>query len=148
MSPRSVESQVLRYKYIYSMTGLVLGFLSIIGGIALFFIGVSGSISWTAKILGNESTIGDAAPGAVLFVVGLFIIIVTRYKISIEEDTKEGAKEGAKEGTKVVEGTKEDIKVDSKVNDETKEDENNIGGGGGDEDWKERKRNLRIRTLR
>jgi hypothetical protein len=62
------------------MTGLFLGLVCMIGGIALFLNGVSGSTNWTAKILGNESTITDAAPGAILFTVGLFVIIVTRYK--------------------------------------------------------------------
>ena len=76
--------QALRYKFIYSMTGLFLGLVSMLGGIALFLNGVVGSTSWTAKILGNESTITDAAPGAVLFVVGLFVIIATRYRVKID----------------------------------------------------------------
>jgi hypothetical protein len=66
------------------MTGLFLGLVSMIGGIVLFLNGVAGSTSWTAKILGNESTITDAAPGAVLFVIGLFIIIATRYRVKVD----------------------------------------------------------------
>jgi hypothetical protein len=79
-----MEEQALRYRFIYSMAGLFLGFVSMIGEIVLFLNGVAGSTNWTAKILGNESTITDAAPGAVLFVVGLFIVIVTRYKVKID----------------------------------------------------------------
>lgn len=79
------QVQALRYKFIYSMTGLFLGLVSMLGGILLFLNGVSGSTSWTAKILGNESTITDAAPGAVLFVVGLFVIITTRYRVKIDQ---------------------------------------------------------------
>jgi hypothetical protein len=78
----------LRHKFIYSMTGLVLGLLCMIGGVVMFLNGVAGSTNWTAKILGSESTITDAAPGAVLFVVGLFVVLVTRYKVTINQDTK------------------------------------------------------------
>ena len=70
----TLQCRALRYKFIYSMTGLFLGLVSMLGGIVLFLNGVAGSTSWTAKILGNESTISDAAPGAILFVVGLFVI--------------------------------------------------------------------------
>ena len=65
------------------MTGLLLGFVSMVGGIILFLHGVAGSTSWTAKILGGESTIKDAGPGAVLFVVGLFVVLITRYRVEI-----------------------------------------------------------------
>ena len=77
------HKQALRYRFLYSMTGLFLGLVSMIGGIALFLHGVTGATSWTAKILGNESTITDTAPGAVLFVTGLFVVIVTRYRVHI-----------------------------------------------------------------
>jgi len=84
MPKREFDSQALLFKFIYSMTGLFLGLFSMIGGIILFLNGITGSTSWTAKILGNESSITDAAPGAVLFVVGLFVIIATRYKVTVE----------------------------------------------------------------
>ena len=74
----------LRYKFIYSMSGLFLGLISMLGGIVLFLNGVAGSTSWTAKLLGTESSITDAGPGVVLFVVGLFVIIVTRYRVKID----------------------------------------------------------------
>ncbi len=74
-----------RYHIIYSICGLALGFVCIIGGIVLFLNGVVGSTSWTAKILGAESNISDAAPGAVLFIVGLFIILVTRFNIKVKK---------------------------------------------------------------
>lgn len=78
------QAQALRYRFIYSMTGLFLGLVGMLGGIVLFLNGVAGSTSWTAKILGNESKITDAAPGAVLFVVGLFVIIATRFRVKID----------------------------------------------------------------
>jgi hypothetical protein len=59
---REFQDEALRYKFIYSMTGLFLGLVSMIGGIVLFLNGVAGSTSWTAKILGGESNVTDAAP--------------------------------------------------------------------------------------
>ena len=71
------------HQLIYSVAGLILGFACVIGGIILFLNGVVGSTSWTAKFLGAESNISDAAPGAVLFIVGLFIVFITRYVIKV-----------------------------------------------------------------
>ena len=71
--------QVSRHQLVYSICGLVLGSLCVIGGLALFLAGVTGKMSWTAKFLGASSEILDAAPGAVLFIVGLFVVFVTRY---------------------------------------------------------------------
>ena len=67
------------FQLIYSLCGLILGLVCIIGGIILFLHGITGSTSWTAKLLGAESEISDAAPGAVLFIVGLFVVLVTRF---------------------------------------------------------------------
>ncbi len=66
---------------IYSLSGLVLGLACVLGGIVLFLRGVTGSTSWTAKFIGAESQVADAAPGVVLFIVGLFVVFVTRYKV-------------------------------------------------------------------
>ena len=70
-----------RHQLTYSILGLVLGSVCIIGGILLFLAGVTGAMSWTAGFLAASSELLDAAPGAVLFVVGLFIVFVTRYKL-------------------------------------------------------------------
>ena len=73
------------YQLIYSLSGLVLGLVCVLGGIVLFLNGVVGSTSWTAKMLGAESNVSDAAPGAVLFIVGLFIVFVTRFSIKVKK---------------------------------------------------------------
>jgi hypothetical protein len=76
----SYHLTVTRYRLVYSICGLVLGLCCIVGGVVLFLRGVAGETSWTAKILGiGQSQISDAAPGAVLFVVGLFIVLATRF---------------------------------------------------------------------
>ncbi|ENF8746773.1 hypothetical protein ABRI18_000339 [Vibrio fluvialis] len=74
------QLSLAKYELINAILGQFLGLVCILGGVALFFNGVAGSTSWTAKILGAESTITDAAPGVVLFIVGLFFVVVTRYK--------------------------------------------------------------------
>jgi len=80
--PQHLE-RLSRHELTYAIAGLVLGVVCILGGIVLFLNGVAGSTSWTAKMLGVDSTITDAAPGAVLFIVGLFVVVVTRYKLSV-----------------------------------------------------------------
>jgi hypothetical protein len=84
-------SGVIKWEYAYGMLGLVLGLSSIIGGVILGLRGVTGSTSWTAKVLGLESNVNDAAPGVVLFIVGLFWVWVTKPKVRLKDvqDMKE-----------------------------------------------------------
>ena len=70
---------------IYSLAGLVLGLACILGGIVLALHGITGSTSWTASFIGTTSEISDAGPGVVLFVVGLFIVWVTRFSIAVQK---------------------------------------------------------------
>jgi uncharacterized membrane protein (UPF0182 family) len=79
-SPSEVK-ELSFLQLIYSLCGLLLGLACILGGILLFLHGVLGSISWTTKILGASSQISDAAPGGVLFIVGVFLVFITRFKI-------------------------------------------------------------------
>lgn len=76
-----IIEKLSRDQRIYSTIGLVLGVIIILGGLILFLYGVTGKMNWTAKFLGASSEILDASPGAVLFIVGLFIIFFTRFKI-------------------------------------------------------------------
>jgi len=71
------------YQFVYSLSGLVLGLVCILGGVVLFLNGIVGTTSWTARLLGAESSVTDAAPGAVLFIVGLFMVYVTRFTIKV-----------------------------------------------------------------
>jgi len=80
--PGTVE-KLAQHHFIYSIAGLALGLVCIIGGIVLFLNGIAGATSWTAKFIGAERKISDAAPGAVLFIVGLFIVFVTRFVVKI-----------------------------------------------------------------
>lgn len=67
-------------QFINSLCGLIVGLVCIVEGIMLFLHGVAGETGWTAKTLGAESQLSDAAPGVVLFLVGL-VVLVTRSTI-------------------------------------------------------------------
>jgi hypothetical protein len=73
----------VRGEYSYGKLGLILGLVSIVGGVILGINGVAGSTSWTTSFLGLKSEINDAAPGVVLFIVGLFMIFLTRPKVKL-----------------------------------------------------------------
>jgi hypothetical protein len=65
------------FHFFYSVMGLIIGVVCIGSGVFLFVGGISGNISWIAKLLGMESQISDAAPGVILFISGLFITYIT-----------------------------------------------------------------------
>lgn len=75
-----LQQILARYQLYYSIAGLVLGLVCMLGGIFLFIQGVTGAAEWYANVLGLESRISQAAPGAILFVVGLAVVYCTRYK--------------------------------------------------------------------
>jgi len=79
--PPGVAVWAVILQFIYSLLGLVLGLACVAGGMLLFLYGIAGKTSWVAKVIGLESTITDAAPGAILFVVGLFFVLITRFSV-------------------------------------------------------------------
>jgi apolipoprotein N-acyltransferase len=68
---------------IYSLAGLLFGLACVVGGILLFFHGVAGSSSWVGEFIGVQSKLSDAAPGTVLFVVGLVVVWLTRFSVRV-----------------------------------------------------------------
>ena len=70
---------------IYSLAGLLVGLACIVGGILLFFHGVAGSSSWVGEFIGVQSKLSDAAPGTVLFVVGLVVVWLTRFAVRVKQ---------------------------------------------------------------
>lgn len=85
--PRSSSEAVIKAaifgEYVYSCIALILGLSSIIGGSILCIYGVTGHTSFTANLLGLNANLNDAAPGVVLFVIGLFMIWATRPKVKL-----------------------------------------------------------------
>jgi hypothetical protein len=68
---------------IYSLAGLLVGLACVVGGIVLFFHGVAGSTSWVGSVIGIQGKLSDAAPGTVLFVVGLLVVFLTRFDVRV-----------------------------------------------------------------
>src|SRR4051794_26822687 len=67
----------LKLKFAYSIVGLIVGLACILVGLLLGVYGVAGHTSWTASVLGLSTNLSDAAPGVVVFVVGIFVVFLT-----------------------------------------------------------------------
>ncbi|MEO6798266.1 MAG: hypothetical protein ABI401_06245 [Candidatus Dormibacter sp.] len=85
---RNFWGRLVVLQLIYSLAGLVLGLSCVIGGILLFFHGVAGSTSWVGQFIGAQGRLSDAAPGTVLFVVGLLVVWVTRFEVRVRDDDR------------------------------------------------------------
>lgn len=87
-NPRTEEIPLWReatsYEFTYSIWGLATGVFLALVGVVLLIHGVAGSTNWTTKLLGAESEISDAAPGVILFIVGLFVVYITRFKVKVK----------------------------------------------------------------
>jgi hypothetical protein len=75
----------VRNEFRYALVGLAVGLVAILSGTALTLHGAFGSTSWTARLLGLESSVNDAAPGVILFVVGILITFITRPRVELEK---------------------------------------------------------------
>ncbi|KRB26322.1 hypothetical protein ASE05_10485 [Mesorhizobium sp. Root172] len=75
----------LRYKFFYSVFGLVLGLACIISGSLLGLYGVSGHTTMVAQFLGLNTQLNDAPPGVVIAVVGVFMVVATRFKVRVKD---------------------------------------------------------------
>lgn len=80
---RRFWARLLTFQLIYSLAGLLVGLACVIAGVVLFLHGVSGSSSWVGEVIGARSKLSDAAPGTVLFVVGMLIVVVTRFEVRV-----------------------------------------------------------------
>lgn len=81
---RALLKRMVNFQFIYSLCGLGVGLLCVIGGIFLLLHGIaSPASSWTAKFFGFESTMSDATPGAMLFVTGFLFVLATKFDIKI-----------------------------------------------------------------
>jgi len=78
---RDIDGKVLLYKFIYSMTGLTVGVFCTIFGIVLAEMGGNGCPpDWATKITSDENLF---SVGVIFFLVGIIILIATRYRIRI-----------------------------------------------------------------
>jgi len=72
---------VVQYQFYYSVTGLLVSLFCLVNGVLMFVHGFTGSSSWSADLFGI--TINDAAPGTVLFVIGLAIAHFTKFDVRL-----------------------------------------------------------------
>ena len=78
---RQFWERAIRYQFIYSMVGLIIGVLCIMSGLLLFIKGVTGSTDLLVQAPGLRTRALNAAPGAILFIVGIFFVALTRLSI-------------------------------------------------------------------
>ena len=71
----------MKLKLIYSLLGLFLGLSCIISGSILSVYGVTGHTSIIASFLGLSTQLNDAAPGVVIFIVGIFMVLITKFQV-------------------------------------------------------------------
>jgi hypothetical protein len=86
--PEKVWRRIVAFQFIYSMFGLLVGLLLALAGVVLFLRGVSGASSWTTSVLGLQSEVTDAAPGTILFLVGVVIVFLTRFVVKAAKPDK------------------------------------------------------------
>ena len=73
--------QALKLNFLYSIISLIAGLFCILAGAILFFFGIAGETNWVLGFIGIESELTDAPAGALLCVIGFFIIVATRFSI-------------------------------------------------------------------
>jgi hypothetical protein len=84
-TPAPVVTELIRHEYRHAALGVGLGLATIVGGCVLGIAGVAGHTSWTAKALGLSSSLTDAAPGVILFVVGVVVVFITRPRVNVSD---------------------------------------------------------------
>ena len=79
-----ILKDAIKLEYRHAAIGASLGLLAILCGAVLCLHGFVGATSsWTADLFGLKSNLNDAAPGVVLFIIGLFVVILTRPNIKL-----------------------------------------------------------------
>jgi uncharacterized membrane protein len=82
---RQFWARLAHLQLIYSLAGLIVGLTCVVGGLGLFLHGIVGSSSWVGDFIGIQSKLADAAPGTVLFIVGLLVIWLTRFSVRVRQ---------------------------------------------------------------
>jgi len=75
-----LAKDLARREGVKSTLGLIVGLICVVGGLALIYAGVEGSIDWTLKAAGLESKLAKASPGVIMVVAGVIIIVATRFR--------------------------------------------------------------------
>ena len=71
--------------FVYSLLGLIIGLICVIFGIILIIGGYGASTNFVIKLLDAKAELSDAIPGTILFIIGIFFVLATRYNIKIHK---------------------------------------------------------------
>ena len=77
MASRKLITGWLNFRARYAVIGLLAGLACVGMGVLLDLKGLQGSTGWTMQAPGINSSLSHAAPGTVLIVAGLLIILLT-----------------------------------------------------------------------
>lgn len=81
-----VGKLAVRQQFYYSIVGMVVGILFLLGGILLLLNGILGSSHFIASVAGGKLDISDAPPGIILAALGVLIIWFTSYTVQLREN--------------------------------------------------------------
>ena len=83
-TPAAPDIAVVKREHHYPLVGILPGVVMVLLGGGVFYLGITGIITWAASALGFTSHLLDASPGIVLFIVGLLMIWTSRRKVAVE----------------------------------------------------------------
>ena len=63
--------------------GMVIGGLVLLGGFAMFVMGLSGSVEWILEAGSLKARLANASPGAIFSLIGLFVMLKYRPKVKM-----------------------------------------------------------------
>ena len=71
-----------------SLLGVLIGGFVLLGGFAMFYMGISGSANWLIEAGGLKSRITNASPGAVFSLIGFFVMLKYKPKVKVDIELK------------------------------------------------------------
>jgi len=83
-TPAAPEIAAVKSGRHYTLVGILAGVVMVLLGGGVFYLGITGVVTWPASALGFTSQLVNASPGIVLFVVGLVAIWGSRRKVAVE----------------------------------------------------------------
>jgi hypothetical protein len=83
-SDNGLTKVAILFQGIYSILGLLVGVIFLVGGLILLLSGIGGSSHFVAEILGAKFDLSDATAGVICAVLGFIVIFVTRFEIRIQ----------------------------------------------------------------
>lgn len=73
--------RIIDFQFIYSILGLMSGLVFVFCGLYLSMNGSNEGTTWVSNFLGFNTEMSNATPPIVLFVLGVAIIYITRFKV-------------------------------------------------------------------